>query len=46
MQVEPPLVGEMTQALDAVPWVRCASGNVSPVLGSISDCIQCGGLMI
>ena len=28
MQVEPPLVGEITQALDAVPWVRCASGNV------------------
>ena len=28
MQVEPPLAGEITQALDALPWVRCASGNV------------------
>ena len=28
MQVEPPLAGEITQALDAIPWVRCASGNV------------------
>ena len=27
MQVEPPLAGEITQALDAIPWVRCASGN-------------------
>ena len=28
MQVEPPLAGEITQVLDALPWVRCASGNV------------------
>ena len=28
MQVEPPLAGEITQVLDAIPWVRCASGNV------------------
>ena len=28
MQVEPPLAGEITQALYAIPWVRCASGNV------------------
>ena len=30
MQVEPPLVREITQVLDAIPWVRCASGNVLP----------------
>ena len=23
------LAGELTQVLDAIPWVRCASGNVS-----------------
>ena len=28
LQVEPPLAGEITQVLDAIPWVRCASGNV------------------
>ena len=28
MHVEPPLAGEITQVLDAIPWVRCASGNV------------------
>ena len=28
MQVEPPLAGEITQVLDAIPWVRCASSNV------------------
>ena len=28
MQVEPSLAEEITQALDAIPWVRCASGNV------------------
>ena len=32
MQVEPPLAGEITQALDAIPWVRCASGNVSHII--------------
>ena len=26
MQVEPPVAGEITR--DALPWVRCASGNV------------------
>ena len=26
--MEPPLAGEITQVLDAIPWVRCASGNV------------------
>ena len=29
MQVEFYLAGETTQVLDAIPWVRCASGNVS-----------------
>ena len=28
VQVEPPLVEEITQVRDAIPWVRCASGNV------------------
>ena len=28
MQVEPPLAGEITQVRGALPWVRCASGNV------------------
>ena len=28
MQVEPPLAGEITQVRDAIPWVRCAPGNV------------------
>ena len=28
MQVEFYLAGETTQVLDAIPWVRCASGNV------------------
>ena len=28
MQVEPPLAGEITQVRDALPWGRCASGNV------------------
>ena len=28
MQAEPPLAGEIIQVLDAIPWVRCASGNV------------------
>ena len=28
IQVEPPLAGEITQVLDAIPWVRCASGDV------------------
>ena len=31
LQVEPPLAGEITQVLDAIPWVRCASGNVLQV---------------
>ena len=29
MQVAFHLAGEITQVLDAIPWVRCASGNVS-----------------
>ena len=29
MQVEFYLAGETTQVVDAIPWVRCASGNVS-----------------
>ena len=33
MHVEPPLAGEITQVLDAIPWVRCASGNVSCIIG-------------
>ena len=28
MQVEPTLAEEITQVRDALPWVRCASGNV------------------
>ena len=28
MQVAFYLAGEITQVLDAIPWVRCASGNV------------------
>ena len=28
MQVAFHLAGEITQVLDAIPWVRCASGNV------------------
>ena len=28
MQVVFYLSGEITQVLDAIPWVRCASGNV------------------
>ena len=28
MQVALYLAGEITQVLDAIPWVRCASGNV------------------
>ena len=29
MQVAFYFAGEITQVLDAIPWVRCASGNVS-----------------
>ena len=29
MQVAFYLAGEITQVLDPIPWVRCASGNVS-----------------
>ena len=29
--MEPPLAGEIAQVSDAIPWVRCASGNVSSV---------------
>ena len=29
MQVEFYLAGEITQVIDSIPWVRCASGNVS-----------------
>ena len=32
MQVAFYFAGEITQALDAIPWVRCASGNVSILL--------------
>ena len=28
-QVTFSFAGEITQVLDAIPWVRCASGNVS-----------------
>ena len=28
MQVSFYLAGEITQVLDPIPWVRCASGNV------------------
>ena len=28
MQVEFYLAGEITQGIDSIPWVRCASGNV------------------
>ena len=30
MQVEFYLAGEITQVIDSIPWVRCASGNVFP----------------
>ena len=26
--------GEITQVLDAIPWVRCASGNVKIIMQS------------
>ena len=28
MQVEFYLAGEITQVINSIPWVRCASGNV------------------
>ena len=28
MQVKFYLAGEITQVMDSIPWVRCASGNV------------------
>ena len=31
MQVTFSFAGELTQVLDAIPWVRCASGNVLTV---------------
>ena len=44
MQVAFCLAGEITQVIDSIPWVRCASGNVLPsyifvvgVLVSLSD---------
>ena len=33
MQVTFYFAGESTQVLDALPWVRCASGNVLPKSG-------------
>ena len=41
MQVEPPLAGEITQVRDAIPWVRCASGNVSFMWVSGLKCLLC-----
>ena len=32
MQVAFYFAGEITQVLDAIPWVRCASGNVLVVI--------------
>ena len=40
MQVEFYLAGETTQVLDAIPWVRCASGNV------FNDCHQSFRLLV
>ena len=36
MQVAFYFAGEITQVLDAIPWVRCASGNVFIML---TDCL-------
>ena len=39
MQVTFSFAGELTQVLDAIPWVRCASGNVS-----FQDNLRCFGV--
>ena len=40
MQVAFYLAGEITQVIDSIPWVRCASGNVVlEVLESVAICI-------
>ena len=31
------LAGEITQVIDSIPWVRCASGNVWKICGKCSD---------
>ena len=36
MQVAFYLAGEITQVIDSMPWVRCASGNVFAVCLSFS----------
>ena len=33
MQVAFYLAGEITQVIDSIPWVRCASGNVFRGIG-------------
>ena len=37
MQVEFYLAGDITQVIDSIPWVRCASGNVLPKLVSTQN---------
>ena len=37
------LAGEITQVIDSIPWVRCASGNVSSQASS-ALVVGCGGL--
>ena len=40
MQVAFYLAGEITQVLDAMPWVRCASGNVSFQASEVCQVVQ------
>ena len=37
MQVAFYLAGEITQVLDGIPWVRCASGNVWGIVSEIQS---------
>ena len=43
MQVAFYLAGEITQVIDSIPWVRCASGNVCVREGT-QNIIVCFGL--
>ena len=38
MQMEFYLAGEITQVIDSIPWVRCASGNVLEFLSHPKSC--------
>ena len=44
MQVAFYLAGEITQVLDAIPWVRCASGNVCLLTTKIAHATFCENL--